>query len=312
VRVGRRCAAALPPPPPPRRAAAPAAAARRRRAAWPHCGAAARLRPCPRALRRRRDRARRPAAGRAAGRHAGAARGAAQRAAAERGEDALQLLLGGPGGFDCLEQILWVTADWIGAGSAPRPRATPRRRARRAPRTRRRALRPTPCWPLSPPRLTLPRSWRASWARTCSRPTSRWSARCASPTCRRRCVLFSGGRPGAAAGWRGCRLQRFGCRRGVRCGRSCPQAHVCLVFPPPAPSHSSRARPPPPPKVFRVRPVARCTASMPGHSEAVLSVNFSPDGKRLASGSGDTTVRLWDLNTQLPQCECKVWRGRRS
>jgi WD40 repeat protein len=60
------------------------------------------------------------------------------------------------------------------------------------------------------------------------------------------------------------------------------------------------------PQVFRVRPVARCTASMPGHSEAVLSVNFSPDGKRLASGSGDTTVRLWDLDTQLPQCECKV------
>lgn len=52
--------------------------------------------------------------------------------------------------------------------------------------------------------------------------------------------------------------------------------------------------------------MGRCTASMPGHSEAVLSVNFSPDGKRLASGSGDTTVRLWDLNTQLPQCECKV------
>lgn len=61
-----------------------------------------------------------------------------------------------------------------------------------------------------------------------------------------------------------------------------------------------------PQAVFRVRPVARCTASMPGHSEAVLSVCFSPDGKKLASGSGDTTVRLWDLSTQLPQRECKV------
>ena len=59
-------------------------------------------------------------------------------------------------------------------------------------------------------------------------------------------------------------------------------------------------------QVFRVRPVACCTASMPGHSESVLSVCFSPDGRRLASGSGDTTVRLWDLSTQLPQCECKV------
>jgi hypothetical protein len=38
----------------------------------------------------------------------------------------------------------------------------------------------------------------------------------------------------------------------------------------------------------------------------VLAVQFSPDGKRLASGSGDTTLRLWDLSTQLPQHECKV------
>ena len=45
---------------------------------------------------------------------------------------------------------------------------------------------------------------------------------------------------------------------------------------------------------------------MPGHAEAVLSVNFSPDGKHLASGSGDTTVRFWDLGTQLPAHTCKV------
>ena len=64
-----------------------------------------------------------------------------------------------------------------------------------------------------------------------------------------------------------------------------------------------------PQAVFRVRPVARCTASMSGHSDAVLSVNFSPDGKRLASGSGDTTVRFWDLGTQLPDKNCKVGPG---
>jgi WD40 repeat protein len=61
-----------------------------------------------------------------------------------------------------------------------------------------------------------------------------------------------------------------------------------------------------PQAVFRVRPVGRCTASMPGHSESVLVVAFSPDGKRLATGSGDTTLRFWDLNTQLPLFECKV------
>ena len=61
-----------------------------------------------------------------------------------------------------------------------------------------------------------------------------------------------------------------------------------------------------PQAVFRVRPVSRCTSSMPGHAEAVLSVNFSPDGRHLASGSGDTTVRFWDLGTQLPAHTCQV------
>jgi hypothetical protein len=64
-----------------------------------------------------------------------------------------------------------------------------------------------------------------------------------------------------------------------------------------------------PQAVFRVRPVARCTASMAGHSESVLVTQFSPDGRRLATGSGDTTLRFWDLNTQLPQHECKVRQG---
>ena len=63
-----------------------------------------------------------------------------------------------------------------------------------------------------------------------------------------------------------------------------------------------------PQAVFRVRPVARCTASLPGHSEAVLSVSFSPNGRHLASGSGDTTLRLWDLQTQTPMHTCQVGR----
>lgn len=57
--------------------------------------------------------------------------------------------------------------------------------------------------------------------------------------------------------------------------------------------------------VFRVRPVTRCTSSMPGHAEAVISVSFSPDGKHLASGSGDTSVRFWDVATQTPYFTCK-------
>merc|ERR1719265_1838774 len=60
---------------------------------------------------------------------------------------------------------------------------------------------------------------------------------------------------------------------------------------------------------FRVRPVTRCTSSMEGHTEAVLCVAFSPDSKQLATGSGDTTVRLWDLNTELPWKELKGHSG---
>lgn len=41
-----------------------------------------------------------------------------------------------------------------------------------------------------------------------------------------------------------------------------------------------------------------------GHKEAVVSVAFSPNGETLASGSGDTTVRLWDVYTQTPSFTC--------
>eukprot|EP00919_Chromeraceae_sp_WS-2016_P045918 GHVR01109184.1.p1 GENE.GHVR01109184.1~~GHVR01109184.1.p1 ORF type:complete len:273 (+),score=101.46 GHVR01109184.1:87-905(+) len=56
--------------------------------------------------------------------------------------------------------------------------------------------------------------------------------------------------------------------------------------------------------VFRVRPVTRCTGTLNGHSEAVVTCSFSPDSKCLASGSGDCTVRLWDLHTETPIHTC--------
>lgn len=53
--------------------------------------------------------------------------------------------------------------------------------------------------------------------------------------------------------------------------------------------------------VFKVRPVTRCSSEIEGHTEAILTVQFSPEGRYLASGSGDTTIRLWDLTTESPQ-----------
>jgi ribosome assembly protein 4 len=47
---------------------------------------------------------------------------------------------------------------------------------------------------------------------------------------------------------------------------------------------------------------------MPGHSEAVIVAAFSSSGRFLASGSGDSTVRFWDLTTETPHHECKGHR----
>lgn len=56
-----------------------------------------------------------------------------------------------------------------------------------------------------------------------------------------------------------------------------------------------------PQAVFRVRMVTRCQSTLEGHTEAVLAVAFSPNSLYFASASGDSTVRLWDIQTNSPQ-----------
>ncbi|KAF9001939.1 WD-repeat protein [Cyathus striatus] len=55
-----------------------------------------------------------------------------------------------------------------------------------------------------------------------------------------------------------------------------------------------------PQNVFKVRPATRCSSTLSGHTSPILCAAFSPTGNLLATGSGDTNARLWDLNTETP------------
>ena len=53
--------------------------------------------------------------------------------------------------------------------------------------------------------------------------------------------------------------------------------------------------------VFKVKAVTRCSASITGHGESILTASFSPaSSSRLATGSGDKTARIWDCDTGTP------------
>ncbi|EGD81764.1 Nle1 protein [Salpingoeca rosetta] len=60
-----------------------------------------------------------------------------------------------------------------------------------------------------------------------------------------------------------------------------------------------------PQAVFRVAGISQCSGTIPGHADNIVDVAFSPDGNSLASGSGDQTVRFWDVFTATPRKTCK-------
>ena len=45
-----------------------------------------------------------------------------------------------------------------------------------------------------------------------------------------------------------------------------------------------------------------------GHADSIFTLAYSPDGRYLASGSGDKTIRIWDL--QVPEGRIQVPEGR--
>jgi len=47
-----------------------------------------------------------------------------------------------------------------------------------------------------------------------------------------------------------------------------------------------------------------------GHTQYLQSVNFSPDGARIVTGSADGTAKVWDARTGTPLLDLKGHRAR--
>ncbi|KJP85097.1 hypothetical protein AK88_05266 [Plasmodium fragile] len=52
--------------------------------------------------------------------------------------------------------------------------------------------------------------------------------------------------------------------------------------------------------IFKIKRITTCNSTLPGHTNSILCLAFSPNSSHLATGAGDNTVRLWDINTKTP------------
>lgn len=62
--------------------------------------------------------------------------------------------------------------------------------------------------------------------------------------------------------------------------------------------------------------VTSALLTVKGHDAKILCSAMSPNGKHIATGAGDKTCRIWNMDTQLPTktlegfkggCECVEW-----
>lgn len=58
-------------------------------------------------------------------------------------------------------------------------------------------------------------------------------------------------------------------------------------------------------------PSGDCIKTFMGHTSAIMSVTFSPNGRILASGSHDRTIRIWDVESgeclKVLSCDTRIW-----
>lgn len=64
-----------------------------------------------------------------------------------------------------------------------------------------------------------------------------------------------------------------------------------------------------PQSLYFIKPITRWSSSLQGHEDAVLASQFSPNGEILLTGSGDKTVRAWDIDTETPRAVIKDFRA---